>query len=62
MAEKKGIELVGCLIDDPRQRLVNRVAACLIKEPNFYQTSDQKIQSLIEDLGVVADQDPEFIS
>jgi hypothetical protein len=28
--------LVGSRIEDPRTRLLNRVAACLIKEPSFY--------------------------
>ena len=55
-------ELVGSKIDDPRQRLLNRVAACMLKEPNFYQTSDSKVVDLLKDLAEVLEVDPEFIS
>ena len=55
-------ELVGSKIDDPRQRLLNRVAACMLKEPNFYQTADTKVADLINDLSSVLLVDPEFIS
>jgi hypothetical protein len=47
---EKGSTLLGGRVADPRQRLVNRIATCLLHEPNFYQTEDQKIVNILEDL------------
>ena len=48
MESKKEEEkpLAGTRIEDPRERLVNRVASCMIKEPNFTKgnTSDRVVE------------------
>ena len=66
MESKKELEetekpLAGTRIDDPRERLVNRVASCMIKEPNFSKLSDS-VTALLQDMAEVLDVDPEFIS
>lgn len=54
-------QFVGGKIEDPRQRLLNRVAACLIKEPNFYVGADVKVTQITADLNEVLEVDPEFL-
>ena len=49
-------------IEDPRVRLLNRVSCCLLREPNYYSTAEEKIVNMLEDLKAVAEIDPEFIS
>lgn len=49
-------------IEDPRVRLLNRVSCCLLKEPNYYSTAEEKIVNMLQDLKAVAEIDPEFIS
>lgn len=57
MADK----FIGRSISDPREQLVARVAANMLKEPNFYSASDQKRKELLAALESVLQTDPEFI-
>ena len=52
---------VSTVIEDSRKRLLNRISVCMLKEPNYYQTSESKVTHIINDLAIVADSDPEFI-
>ncbi|CAG9320965.1 unnamed protein product [Blepharisma stoltei] len=54
-------QFVTLNIKDPRERLVSRVAACMLREPNYYAKAEQKIADIIADLNEVATIDPEFI-
>lgn len=53
--------LVSDIIEDPRKRLINRVSTCLIKEPNYYESADNRVQKIVEDMTIVSESDPEFI-
>jgi telomerase protein component 1 len=55
-------KILSTRIEDPRVRLLNRVSCCLLKEPNYYSTAEEKIVNMLEDLKTVAEIDPEFIS
>lgn len=48
-------------LTDPRERLLNRVATCMLKEPSYYASSDRKKADILEDLSVVIQSDPEFV-
>mmetsp|Transcript_8043 Transcript_8043/g.15800 ORF Transcript_8043/g.15800 Transcript_8043/m.15800 type:complete len:709 (+) Transcript_8043:1761-3887(+) len=48
-------------LTDPRERLLNRVATCMLKEPSYYASSDRKKQDILDDLNVVIQSDPEFV-
>lgn len=48
-------------LTDPRERLLNRVATCMINEPAYYASSDRKKSEIIDDLNVVIQSDPEFV-
>ena len=54
-------KFIGRSIDDPREQLVARVAANMLKEPNFYSASDQKRTELLAALEAILPTDPEFI-
>lgn len=53
--------LVTERIIDPRERLTNRISACMLREPNYYATSEQKMAEILRDLAEVVQTDPEFI-
>jgi len=48
-------------ITDPFENLVNIVATCLIREPSFYQTAEERVKKLIAACEAVCKVDPEFI-
>ena len=52
---------VSTVIQDPRKRLLNRVSACMLREPNYYQTNDSKVTHILNDLTIVSESDPEFV-
>jgi hypothetical protein len=58
---EKEFELLEHKMLDVRQRLVNRVAACLIKEPAYYQSGDERVHELVVDMNEVLAIDPEFL-
>jgi telomerase protein component 1 len=49
------------VIADPRERLCNRVCACLLRELNYYSSADDKVAKILEDLALVTATDPEFV-
>lgn len=49
------------VIVDPRERLCNRVCANLLREANYYTTSDEKVRKIKEDASIVLQSDPEFV-
>lgn len=49
-------------INNPLERLLSRVACCMLREPKYYSTSDNMVTLLLSDLEEVARIDPEFIS
>ncbi|CAG9322221.1 unnamed protein product [Blepharisma stoltei] len=53
--------LVTQHIKDPRERLVSRIAACMLREPNYYAKAEEKIAQILADMNEVATIDPEFI-
>ena len=54
--------LVGSVVRDPFERLAIRVSACMITEPTYYETAEQRVSKIIEDLEEVLKLEPEFIS
>ena len=54
--------LVGSVVKDPFERLVVRVAACMISEPNYYETAQERVNKIVNDLEEVLKLEPEFIS
>lgn len=57
MAEEFG----SVVISDPRERLCNRVCANMLRELNYYATSEQKVIDILHDLNEVVQTDPEFV-
>jgi len=55
------VSFESVVINDPRERLCNRVCANLLREANYYTTSDEKISRLRADLHLVSQSDPEFV-
>ena len=53
--------LVGSVIQDPFERLVIRVAACMIAEPKFYESAEKRVSEIVANLNEVLPLDPEFI-
>jgi telomerase protein component 1 len=53
--------LVGSVIQDPFERAVIRVSACMISEPKFYETAENRVKDIISDLSEVVKLDPEFV-
>lgn len=49
-------------ISNPLERLLSRVACCMLREPKYYSTSDNMVTLLLSDLEEVGRIDPEFIS
>ena len=42
--------LVKCVVEKLYERLVLRVSTCMLNEPKHYQTADEFIKTLREDL------------
>lgn len=57
----EGKPLIAKPIDDPHECLVNTLATCLIREPSFYQSAEQRVSKLVLCCDNVAKKDPEFI-
>ena len=53
--------LVRCVVENPFERLVLRVSTCMLNEPKYYQTADEFINTLREDLKIVEELEPSFI-
>ena len=53
--------LVKCVIENPYERLVLRVSTCMLNEPKYYQTADEFVKILREDLSTVEELEPSFI-
>ncbi len=54
-------DLVGSMIKDPFERVTVRVAACMISEPKYYETANNRVNDILADLNEVLPLDPEFI-
>lgn len=54
--------VVGDVLKDPFERLVNRVSACLVREPKYYEDSTNRLKDINSDLAEVSAIEPEFIS
>ncbi|CAG9333011.1 unnamed protein product [Blepharisma stoltei] len=53
--------VVGDFLKDPLERLVNRVSACLVREPKYYEDSTNRLKDISNDMTEVSSIDPEFI-
>jgi telomerase protein component 1 len=57
----ESMDIVSIPIKDPLERLVNSIATCLIREPSYYQSEDERVSKLLICCDNVAQVDPEFI-
>ncbi|OMJ94683.1 hypothetical protein SteCoe_2016 [Stentor coeruleus] len=54
-------DLIGSVSENPFKRLVMRIATFMQLEPNFYETSEERLINILQDLDEVYAIEPEFI-
>lgn len=53
--------LVGSVIQDPFERVVIRVSACMISEPKCYESAESRVADIVADLKEIVKLEPEFV-